>query len=209
MSLRRSTRRRVAAAALAALVPLLAACGTPDSVGSSVDDGTAVDVPAFDGPYAAEFTAFYSDAGSDFARQALADEEITDAEYAEMEEKFRTCLEAEGVTFSGFEPDGSYEASPLPDGSDPYEVVKTCERESSADTVGALHDIMASNPDNLDVPTIMAECLVRREVVPAGYAADDYLTDMEGRFSDLAALSTELREALTSCSSDPLGLAGE
>lgn len=195
---------RLSVTALVAVTSLLVAgCGP---TGSSAD---AVDVPPFDGPYAAEFAAFYADSQSEFARQAIADEEITDAEYAEMEQKFRTCLEGEGVTFSGFEPDGSYEASPLPGGGDPYEVVKACERESGADTVGALHDIMAQNPQNLDVPTIMAECLVGKGVAPAGYSADDYLADMEGRFSDLAALTTEVRDALTTCSSDPLGLAGE
>ena len=200
--------RRFAAAALAACSPLLVACGTSQSAGSSAAEGAGAEVPLFDGPYAAEFAAFYADAASEFARQAIADEEIADAEYAEMEEKFRTCLDGEGVTFSGFEPDGSYEASHLPDGGDPYEVVKVCERESGADTVGALHDIMASNPANLDVPTIMAECLVGKGVVPAAYSADDYVTDTEGRFSDLAALTTELRDALMTCSDDPLGLAG-
>ena len=53
-----------------------------------------------------------------------------------------------------------------------------------------------------------AECLVGKGVVPAAYSADDYVTDTEGRFSDLAALTTELRDALMTCSDDPLGLAG-
>lgn len=209
MPLRTAPRRLVAATLLAFLSPILAACGAAGSAESSAGAGAAVDVPAFNGPYAAEFAAFYADTESDFARRALADEEITDAEYAEMEQKFRTCLEDEGVTFSGFDHDGSYQASPLPGGGNSYDVVQACSRESGADTIGALHDIMGRNPENLDIPTIMAACLVDREAVPSGYSADDYATDLEGRFSDLGVLSAEIRDALLSCSDDPLGLLGE
>lgn len=198
---------RTAAIILLAL-PALVACGASGAGGSSEPVG-ADKAPRFIGPYAAEFAAFYGDARSEFARSVLADEQITDAEYAEMEEKFRKCLESEGITFDGFAPDGSYSTSSAPDGGDTYEIVTACSKASGADEIGALHDIMRLNPQNLDFPTLMSECLVGSGAVPAGYSAEDWLADAEGRFVDIATLPPAVRTALETCSADPLGTLDE
>lgn len=187
----------------------LAACGpAAEDVDSRGQAGADVS-PVFEGPYAAEFAEYYASTSSDFARSALVDGQISDSEYAEMEERFRACLEDEGMTFSGFDPDGSYSTSSAPNGVDTHEAVSHCVESSGQDTVGLLHDLMRDNPENLDIHTIMAACLVTKEAMPDGYDAEAYSEDLEGRFMEIDSLSSELRQALISCSADPLALHGE
>ncbi|WP_024286742.1 hypothetical protein [Cellulomonas sp. KRMCY2] len=200
--------RKFEAGFLLTLSLLMAGCaGSGDGPEEGpADPETAVAVPDFSGPYAAEFAESYRSADSDFVRQALADEEISDAEYAEMTERFRTCLDEVGITFNGFNSDGSYSTSLAPNSDETHDLVSECVTSSGQDAIGMLRDIMAANPTNQDASTIMAECLVREGAAPPGYGADDYVADIEGRFADLDGLPTEVREALVTCSDDPLGI---
>ncbi len=169
-----------------------------------------MDVPDFSGPYAAEFAETYRSASSDFVRSALEDEQISDAEFAEMTERFRQCLADEGIEFMGFDGDGYQTSLAPPHGGDTHEIVSGCATESGQDAIGMLRDIMTVNPEHRDIPAAMAECLVGEGVVsPPGYGADDYDADMAGRFADPANISQELKDALISCSRDPLGILGE
>ena len=195
--------RLIGAVAIAGVVT--SACGT-SSHGDASSYTYTGPVPSFSGPWAAEFEEFYRSTESDFARTVLADGQITDAEYAEMEERFRSCLAEDGVTFDGFRPDGGYTTSLAPNGGDTYAIIQRCSKSSGEDTVGALYSFMRTNPDNLDSMTIMAECLVKKGVVPPGYDADAYLQQMEGLSEGLSGLPSEFYDALMSCSDDPLGL---
>lgn len=197
--------RAVTTVAVAALLSLVA-CSTAEQGSTTADRAPAVDQPTFTGPYAAEFTALYRDASSDFVRQVLADETITDAEYAEMAERMRDCLAGEGVIFSGFADDGSFSASDAPNGGDTYALVLACGTEAGHDSIGLLHDLMTTNPDNLDVPTIMADCLVRLGAAPAGYDGESYSRDGEHSFDQLRAYAPGADLALSTCSDDPLDL---
>jgi hypothetical protein len=185
----------------------LSACGaTSDSEGNTP---SGADVPDFSGPYAVEFAESYEATESDFVRSVLSDEEISDAEYSEMTERFRQCLADSGIEFKGFELDGSYTTSIAPNGGDTDEIVAGCVTSSGQDTIGLLRDLMTMNPENRDIPTIMAECLVREGAVSPDYDADSYSSDIEGRFSDPYNLTPELEQALETCSADPLGILGE
>ena len=181
------------------------ACGT-SSPGDASSYAYTGPVPSFEGPYAAEFEEYYRSTESDFARRVLADGQITDAEYAEMEERFRSCLAEDGITFGGFRPDGGYTTSLAPNGGDTYAMIQVCSKSSGEDTVGALYSIMRTNPENLDGATIMAECLVKKGVVPPGYDANAYSQHMEGLSDGPSSLPPDLYDALMSCSDDPLGL---
>ncbi|NTW40278.1 MAG: hypothetical protein HGA44_10400 [Cellulomonadaceae bacterium] len=205
---------RTSRALLPASLGLLALLATGCQSSTDNDTGddahgvteTTVEVPDFSGPYAAEFAESYQSAESDFVRRALEDENISDAEYAEMTERFRQCLADVGITFKGFDSTGAYSTTLAPNADDTHELVGTCVTESGQDAIGLLRDLISVNPQNLDTATIMAECLVREGVVEPGYGPDDYTTDSTGRFADLEALPADLAEAVESCSSDPLGL---
>ncbi|GAA1864513.1 hypothetical protein GCM10009751_23290 [Myceligenerans crystallogenes] len=164
-----------------------------------------MDVPNFDGPYANEFSEFYSNTSSDFAREVLHDGEISDAEYADMEKMFGDCLQDGGIEFSGFAPDGSYETSAAPNPDDTRGIVTGCEAKIGSDVIGALHDIIRVNPENIDAGQAATECLVERGVVADGYDVSDYERDLEGRFADAGSLPLELRGAFLECASNPFG----
>jgi hypothetical protein len=194
-----------------AVVWTLAGCGAASSPSElesvealSLESGPA---PTFDGPWAAEFAEYSAGAPNDFVRTALADGEISDAEYAEMTERFRSCLADAGITFHGFQPDGAFSTSLAPDGLDTHEAVNGCAGPSGQDSIGLLHDIMLGNPDNIDAATAIAACLVESGEVPTSYTADDYRMDRDGRFGDTETLDTHLAEVLGACMTDPFDIA--
>ncbi len=202
------TRRTLLVGGLIAVCAIVVGCS--DTAVADQDAAvTTGDAPAFTGPFAAEFAAAYGSASSDFVRGALADEQISDAEYAEMTEGFRRCLADAGIEFGGFDAAGGYTTSIAPGGGDTHAIVSECVSSSGQDAIGMLRDVMAVNPQNLDVPTMMAECLVREGAVPPGYRAEDYVQDSSGRFADPSGLSPELVDSLTACSADPLDILGE
>jgi hypothetical protein len=209
---RRTRRRRRAARRSSGALLTLLVFGHLPGCAVEPEDPAADDVaserrtaPAFDGPYAAELAQFYGSTDNSFVLAVLGDGVITDAEYAEMTERFRSCLADQSVTFDGFRPDGGYTTSLAPGGADTHEVVAACSRHSGQDSVGALHDIMTANPDNVDATVAIAGCLVDARVVPPSYTAQDYRNDREGRFRDVEQLESELAQVLDACMSDPFG----
>lgn len=197
---------------IAIAILALAGCGSPSDPSAGAVTQSAAGIshesgpPSFDGPYAAEFADFYSRATSDFVREVLWDGQITDAEFAEMTDRFSSCLADQGITFLGFNPDGGLRTSVAQNGGDTHAIVSDCSRSSGEDFIGALHSMLVTNPDDRDWSTIVAECLVKKGVVPSDYSAADFAQD-EAKFADFESVTPELRDALLACTSDPLGLA--
>jgi len=167
------------------------------------------DVPDFSGPWASQFTEEYIRAESDFVREVLADEKITDQELAEMRSKFTECLMGYGFTEISFEPSGGFSLKDLTGMDDELsnDRVLECSNESGESSVGALHSWIRRNPDNLDEHEIMAACLVRKGVVDPSYGAKDYTESFDTEsfpYFDQAAGEAARR----SCNLDPLGLYG-
>jgi hypothetical protein len=209
LRLERGIRARFALAGLVAAVIALTGCtGATKSASESETTASpsAGDVPAFEGPYAAQFADYYGRAPSDFVRNVLKDGQITDAEYAEMTSDFTSCLADQGITFDGFNADGSFSTSLAPNEADTHDIVTQCSSSSGADSIGALYSFIKTNPDNLDWATITKDCLIRKGVVPPDYSAEEFAQDNTGRFADIGNLPEDLQKALVSCSSDPLGL---
>lgn len=185
---------------------VVAGCGRSDVVEDVPPvAGTSGEVPGFSGPYAEEFAKSYREATSDFVRSALQDEEISDAEYAEMSERFRQCLAEVGIEFDEFDADGSFMTTNAPHGGDTHAFVTECSESSGENSVGMLWTFIRGNPENRDTYAGMAECLVSTGVVSPGYDAEQYMADAEGRFSNLDNLPEETRTALVDCSQDPFG----
>jgi len=200
--------RAVTVTATLVVVGALGACGSVagDGAAGQPPPGATGGVPEFTGPFAAEFAQTYRDTDSDFARGVLEDGTITDAEHAEMVELFTACLAGKGIVFKGYNPDGGFTTSSAPDPEETDALIDECSASSGEDAVGSLHDIMRTNPENLDWATISAQCLVEAGVVPPDYDAAAFSQDNEGRFAELDTLATELQAALRACAADPLGL---
>ena len=140
---------------------------------------TRDDTPTFTGPWADEFTRTWQETTTERQRAILADEAVTDAEYAELTDAFSACMAGKGYDVAWNGATGGFTATST-DGTEPDNlgaVVDACERETSG-MVPALADQIKRNPDHLDEFTIMAACLVRLGAVDAGYTADDYAHDM-------------------------------
>ena len=157
--------------------------------------------------WADEFEDARRRATTDFERKALEDDRISDAEFAEMENAFTTCMRDRNVTFEGFKPHGGYGFRPGK-GTTTAEangIADDCSKFSGLDTVGQMYFWVKRNPQRLDEDAIAAACLVKKKVVPPTYSAADVARDTYGRtypFSDKA----RGEQALEECSSDPLGL---
>lgn len=208
---RRAARLRALPLALL-FVAFLSGCGETSAVPAThakhAKDGA--EIPQFSGPWAEDFRSSYRRATSDFERKALADEMISDSEFAEMENRFTTCLEEHSISFSGFSPTGAFEFH-FREGMNAATASATadsCAASSGNDTIGSLYFAMRRNPENLDESAIMAACLVGKRVVPRGYGARDYEKDapeMTFPFSDPTAGQT----ALDDCGADPLGFGSQ
>ena len=191
----------------------LIALGTVGCV-KEVDDLKAGDsgatsgivVPKFTGPWAAEFQTAYEDAGTDFERDVLQDEVITEAEFAAMREQLRTCLEGKGFDEIRFYPRGEMSVA-SPDSISASEHLKRaqdCSASSGDSTIGALYFWMKANPAHLDNATIVLECLLREGLVSPDYTKAEYEIDMPN--DSVPLLKGKPREGLNECMQDPLGL---
>lgn len=197
---------------IAVAVLALAGCaqtdpGTTPGADSAVSDG--ISAPDFTGPWADDFTSAYRNATSDFERQALSDETVSDEEFAELEHAFATCLSDKRIGFTRFRPGGGFDftaAQGMTNGEANH-ITDDCSASTGVNTVGSLYFQVRQNPENLDGATVMASCLERKHVVPGGYTASDYNRDVPGMsfpFRDAKAG----QRALEACGTDPLGLLG-
>jgi hypothetical protein len=188
----------------------LVGCAEPESTRDShTAGGEAVPTPAFTGPWAEDFASAFQQATSDFEQEALADEKISDQEFAEMENRFSQCLTDHRLTFSGFEPGGSFEfgfAGGMKS-DEANRISDDCSASSGLNTIGSVYFQIQRNPQNLDWNTIVAACLVKKKVVPEGYSASDYSRATAATSSPFPRGSAS-DSAHNSCSADPLGLLG-
>jgi hypothetical protein len=161
--------------------------GTACSGGSSVNPSTN---PT--GPYAAEIKQAMTSATTDFERQVLQDGKITRAEYEEAVSRYLACTEAHGVKMSkNLNPAGYYTyAQPgMPD-KNPW--IMKC-GEGTSLYIGSLYISMLRNPGHLNEADVMAECLVRKHLAPAGYQGKDLSKDQGTSFKGAPFSDTDPR----------------
>lgn len=177
-------------------IPSPSATATPTP--SSVAGG-----PTFSGPYAALLAERYAKSSSTFERDALADGNVTDAERAEMIERFRSCLSRTGHRLDSFKKTGAREitaANPDEDGAVGRKQIESCEKYAGVNTVGLIYSAMATDPENTDlVPKIVA-CLKKHGLVGPGYSRSDYQRGLP-TFPD-----AKRNDRVTQCNDDPLNL---
>ncbi len=207
--------RRGRSAAVLVAVAGLALTGCTTSGAGADDGGTPgggplpqastlpddAEVPAFSGPWATEFERAYRASESDLQRKVLADGRITDQEMSALQDGFRDCLELQSFSEVTFTDDGGFGLS-APDGWDDARVqesVTACQA-STLGQVDTLYFGMQRNPAHEDEWDLMAACLVRQGLVPAGYSAEDY-----GRDAPAGTFPFDSGDPLfNACVADPL-----
>ncbi len=137
--------------------------------------GCSNEQPVSRGPYFDQIIAASNEAKSDFERQVLSDGTITRAEYEEAVQKLVACAATRGVVVSPVSKGATYS----------YEV-KTSEvsdaamRQCSVGTtqvIESLYGEIAKNPTKADYEALIAACLARSGLAPAGYTKSQYLRD--------------------------------
>ncbi|NYD67355.1 hypothetical protein [Agromyces atrinae] len=169
---------------------------------------SSVEAPKFSGPFAAEYGDAWEKSGTEFVHGVLVDEQISDQEWAEVAQRMTDCFERNATAFGGYESDGGYSIDP-DDSSmsddDLNALADGCEIESGHRWIGILRGLQRMNPENRDIFTIMAECLVREGAVASGYTAEDYRRDFEA--DTFPFLEAETGRAIyLACNDDPLAL---
>lgn len=180
---------RVERVMVIAVLALIGACSDPGheaggqvtgpAPGNSPSQTGAISYAAW-GPQIKEAAAR---SRSDLERTILADGVITPAELAEAKNAFATCLQAQRVTViwnaddDGFSLGYPINAAPAPDEIDRMKSQQAeCTTKTPMNAVTLYYQIRR-NPQKLDEYTIIAECLVRRGVMPKGYGAADFERD--------------------------------
>jgi hypothetical protein len=153
----------------------------------------------FTGPWAAEFADFDAHADSDFAHRAFADSTISDAEVQEGMSLILGCYDSHGATVE-HNAYGYAQVEVMTGSEDLLDVMGMCEFADGG--VVVLHGQMRLNPDNLDAPTIQAECLVAAGIAEPGFTAQDL--DQAFQSGDLPYPPGD--PVGSACMDDPLGL---
>jgi hypothetical protein len=163
----------------------------------------ATDMPEFSGPWKDDFSKAYAHTSVSIVREILCDGVITEAEAAEINDRFRECLEAAGLTEVRISEYGQLGIS-IPPGSDAATVnaqERACEDDTGWFPVNMLYNNVRTNPDNVDKDQLTADCLVRLGLRPEGYSLADLNNEYSGdnAFSDIAD-----NPKLWECQNDPL-----
>lgn len=160
--------------------------------------------PTFTGPHAVQMKADYEASDSDFFKQVIADENVTEAEFREAQDREAKCLVEHGFTGVRFYADGTSEHDDRTDISDDEEkqLVAECATSTGSDYVSIWYDTLRTNPDNVDWPSAERDCLVRAGLLEPGTTVEEmnqwYEKGGEGSMSHEAAV----------CAQDALGKLG-
>lgn len=198
------SRGRTAFIAVAFLGVSLVLTGcTADSATQPIGDQ---DSPSFEGPWASNFEEIYRSSQSDFVKGVLRDSTITDQEILEMQGRYRECLDAFSYEVE-FDQSGAVQYS-FPTQEDNAVIegkLADCANQSGYGELAALAQFISRNPENLDMHTIVASCMVKEGSMPASFGADELRSDMANQDFPYAPGSSEYN-AYVKCTADPLGL---
>lgn len=164
-------------------------------------------IPEFGGPYAAEYREAYRTLRSEDGRAIIADENITEAEYAEMVSAYGACLESFGIRFRGYNPDFSHDYD-LPEGErheDGENRLNECAARTGEREINYLYSSALKNPDHLDRGTLEVACFIREGLVSPDYTVNQWQKDNISREFPIIR-SDKSAADLDRCRRDPLGI---
>lgn len=206
----RNRRKAVVGVALA-LGLLLTGCTQQETApegSSSPSDALSRQTPV-DSSFKAVIEDYLRQATNDFERdalkRALETGRVSEADYQEAVNGMLQCLGGRGFP-SIAEPDPQTGVVRyLTEGSTEGDGFEAAFEECSIGTtylVGSLYDQMATNPDNADFVELIAQCLVRKEVYPAGFTKEEFLAIAQTA-NTLPADDPFFSPASAACQSNP------
>ncbi|GAA3707470.1 hypothetical protein GCM10022377_21570 [Zhihengliuella alba] len=165
--------------ALMACTPVLVGCTPPAA-------------SELEGPWAQEFEQALDSVSSDFQREVLSDGEVTPAEYAEAQQRFRECAAASGLDVKTHQ-EGGFSFS-HPNQQEGESIAESCSLKT-LNYVEALYLDPLANPENVPWDEAYLRCLQASGVVEESMTAED-MANWEWDYDD---------PAQRACSEDPLG----
>ncbi|MDR2620577.1 MAG: hypothetical protein LBC29_05625 [Propionibacteriaceae bacterium] len=140
----------------------------------------SVEEPVKENPYEAEFAQAMAEAPNEYQRDILADGVITRVEVLDAHSRVVECVNASDLGISaGFEEDtsGAFSFTSRVSGEEETatqsEVVSRCYSQWAGEIDG-LYSSIIINPNNEDPDALFVACLIRHELVPAGFTTEDY-----------------------------------
>jgi hypothetical protein len=156
--------------ALGSIALLLTGCG---SANLSQDNVTVPSPDASVNPWAAEFAQMRERPVSEFIKQILADDEITEAEFREALDREVQCLRDFGLNPDVFvNPDTGVSQMGLPEDENAAAMESNCWWEWNGGIVD-IYPSIVTNPENKDFFDVRAECLVHEGLAPEGFTGRD------------------------------------
>lgn len=142
---------------------------------------TGGDDPQFTGPYAAEFRQAYQRTEEPFVRDVLSDSRITDAEFEEFKNRYASCMDGHGVSWTydaqaGESLSASFGHADLSE-TDIAQAEQACAAPSGYQQILPLYESISRNPDKLDADELdrmSIECLERHELIEPGMTVAEY-----------------------------------
>lgn len=196
-------RKAISLALVLAGTLALSACTSPalESAGGSTPFEVG-EKPDFSGPFSAELNAAWDESDSDFVRAVVTDGVVSDQEWAELGTRMATCLDGYGITFEGFDDQGSYNGSGNTlDQEELSDALAGCEASTGEAWLTGLRRSMADNPKNIPVEEVMTQCLVRNGAVAPDYTKEQFLQDNPNL--SFPFMGTQEEEIFWSCNDDP------
>lgn len=188
---------------------MVLAGATAALVGCSSGGSITSDEMKFTGPHASTFEEIWNQTSSEFAKEVIKDQEITDQEWAETRARMKSCIEDAGMTLDSLEDDGAIvvgfnQVSKERGRAD----IDVCKEDSGLNAISFLRDQLKTNPENRDIAELVAECLVRANVVEVTYNAEAYRRESQGDVERRPGISYVVDAdtgfaALMECNSDP------
>lgn len=126
---------------------------------------------------------------------------ISDREYAEMKQRYASCLAAAGITLTRYDFSGaSYNPAPSMSNDQAHDVETKCSGESGEYPIAYFYVQMRANPSHKDLAPAIVDCYKRHGLVGDSYGLKDY------RAGDVPTGSDHV--TASACSTDPDGLLG-
>ena len=140
------------------------------------------------------------------AKQVLEDGVVTAEENAEVDQLYKECLEAGGVTEVEFGEGGRMRYR-VPDWMTPEQSDQLDRQCGGPDGTGwnavsSLYWESVRNPDHIDYSILMSDCLARVGLFPEGYTPEQYMSDLR---NDTFPFPNGIdNEKFRQCNDDPL-----
>lgn len=137
--------------------------------------GCSSEAPAAKSAYFDEVVAASKTAKSDFERTVLSDGNITRAEYEESVQKLVACAGARGVSIEPVAQGATY-AYEVRTSATSDTVMGECS-VGTTQVIESLYGDIVRNPTKGDYDALVASCLDRSGLAPAGYDKTRYVAD--------------------------------